>query len=625
MPAVTTPFKDDGAIDEKAFAANVERMIGEGATGIVAGGCTGEFWALSNAERKRLYDLPRSSWQDYDREKLSAGGMIISRNEKSVRLTPEAAAAIGLKVEEYSPFDVMTAILKSQVDLLWFGGIGTYIKAAGETNAEVGDRANDAIRVGAHQLRVKVIGEGANLGVTQAARIEFALSGGRVNSDAIDNSAGVDSSDHEVNIKILAADAIRLGNLKEEDRNSLLAEMTDDVAAHVLRHNYDQTAALTLAEATVKQDHEALERLMVHLEDRGVLNRELEVLPDPGDMKMRADQGQGLTRPELAVVLAWSKITLFDDLVASDLPDDPFFEDVLKAYFPSPIDAFGEAMDAHRLKREIIATVLANRSLDMGGPVTIFRMREMTDTTDMAAIVRGLEAARVVLDFDGFQREVDALDNVVHADVQTDLRLLAAQAMSAAAAWFVTSMPKGTLKDLVDATHAPLNEFKAALADIHTHFPAAQIERSTRTLMRRGAPEELARWASAMSLFAQGLVVVDLARSTGKTVPEAGECFFQIGEALRLDRLRVSALDGLAKSGFWDRVAGRRLIVELVQTQADAARDALAVGGAGPWLSHHQEGRRDMLATLAELGKEKAWSFAKFALAADAVRHFMKR
>ncbi|MGB2176767.1 MAG: NAD-glutamate dehydrogenase domain-containing protein [Hyphomonas sp.] len=199
-------------------------------------------------------------------------------------------------------------------------------------------------------------------GLTQAARIEFALAGGRINTDAIDNSAGVDSSDHEVNIKILAADAIRLGNLKEEDRNSLLAEMTDDVAAHVLRHNYDQTAALTLAEATVKQDHEALERLMVHLEDRGVLNRELEVLPDPGDMKMRADQGQGLTRPELAVVLAWSKITLFDDLVASDLPDDPFFEDVLKAYFPSPIDAFGEAMDAHRLKREIIATVLANRS-----------------------------------------------------------------------------------------------------------------------------------------------------------------------------------------------------------------------------------------------------------------------
>jgi len=577
------------------------------------------------AERQRLFDLPQSSWEDYDTSLISKGGGVFARSAKSIELTDEIKALTGLNADTVTPDQLINALLKSQADLLWFGGIGTYVKADTETNAEVGDRANDAIRVGAHQLRVKVIGEGANLGVTQAARIEFALSGGRVNSDAIDNSAGVDSSDHEVNIKILAAEAIRLGNLEEDKRNALLADMTDDVAAHVLRHNYDQTAALTLAEATAKQDHEALERLMVHLESRGVLDRALEGLPDTGDMKVRADHGQSLSRPELAVLLAWSKITLFDDLVASDLPDDPYFEDVLRAYFPSPIDSYHEAMDNHRLKREIIATVLANRSLDMGGTIPVFRLREMTDTTDMAAIVRGLEAARVVLDFEGFQREVDALDNVVHADVQTDLRLLAAQAMSAAAAWFVTSMPKGTLQELVDATHAPLNEFKASLADIHTQFPAAQIERSTRTLMRRGAPEELARWASAMSLFAQGLVVVDLARETGEKVPVAGECFFQIGEALRLDRLRVTALDGLSKAGFWDRVAGRRLIVELVQTQADAARDALAAGGAAAWLSKHQDGRRDLLATLTELGREKAWSFAKFALAADAVRHFMKR
>ncbi len=577
------------------------------------------------AERQRLFDLPQSSWADYDTSLISKGGGVFARSAKSIELSDEIKALTGLNAEAVTPDQLIHALLKAQADLLWFGGIGTYVNADGETNAEVGDRANDAIRVGAHQLRVKVVGEGANLGVTQAARVEFALSGGRINTDAIDNSAGVDSSDHEVNIKILAADAIRLGNLKAADRNTLLAEMTDDVAAHVLRHNYDQTAALTLAEATAKQDHEALERLMVHLEDRGVLNRALEGLPDAGHMKVREDQGQGLTRPELAVLLAWSKITLFDDLVASDLPDDPYFERVLKDYFPSPIDTYDEAMDAHRLKREIIATVLANRSLDMGGVTPVFRLREMTDTTDAAALVRGLEAARVVLDFDGFQREVDALDNVVHADVQTDLRLLAAQAMSGAAAWFVTAMPKGTLTELIEATQGPLNEYKAALAGIHTHFPASQIERSTRSLIRRGAPEELARWASAMGLFAQGLVVVDLARSTGQNVTVAGECFFQIGEALRLDRLRVSAMDGLAKAGFWDRVAGRRLIVELVQTQADAARDALAIGGAGPWLARHQDGRRDLLATLSELGKEKAWSFAKFALAADAVRHFMKR
>ena len=252
-------------------------------------------------------------------------------------------------------------------------------------------------------------------------------------------------------------------------------------------------------------------------------------------------------------------------------------------------------------------------------------LRGVANGHDAAALVRGLEAARVVLDFDGFQREVDALDNVVHADVQTDLRLLAAQALSAAGAWFVTSMPKGTLADIVSATHEPLNEFKASLAGIHAPHDAAQIERSTRALVKRGAPEELARWASAMSLFAQGLVVVDLAAQTKQNVTVAGECFFQIGDALRLDRLRASAREGLAKAGFWDRVAGRRLIVELVQTQADAAKDALAIGGAAPWLAKHQDGRRELLNTLAELGKEKSWSFAKFALAADAVRHFMKR
>jgi len=581
--------------------------------------------AKNLAERQRMFELPQSTWADYDTSLISKGGGVFARAAKSIGLSSEIKALTGLSKDAVTPDELIHALLKAQADLLWFGGIGTYVKADSESHADVGDRSNDAIRVNAREVRAKVIGEGANLGLTQAARIEFALAGGRVNTDAIDNSAGVDSSDHEVNIKILAADAIRTGRLKAEDRNALLAEMTDDVAAHVLRHNYDQTAALTLAEATALDDHAALERLMVYLEERGVLNRALEGLPDTGHMKVRAEQGQGLTRPELAVLLAWSKITLFDDLVASGLPDDPYFFSVLKGYFPSPIDGFEAAMEDHRLKREIIATVIANRTLDMGGPVPMMRLREMTDTSDAAALVRGLEAARVVLDFDGFQREVDALDNVVHADVQTDLRLLAAQALSAAGAWFVTSMPKGKLEEIVSATHEPLNEFKASLAGIHAPHDASQIERSTRGLVKRGAPEELARWASAMSLFAQGLVVVDLAAQTKQNVTVAGECFFQVGDALRLDRLRASAREGLAKAGFWDRVAGRRLIVELVQAQADAAKDALAIGGAAPWLAKHQDGRRELLNTLAELGKEKSWSFAKFALAADAVRHFMKR
>ena len=576
------------------------------------------------AERQRMFDLPQSSWADYNTELISKGGGVFERSAKSIRLSDEIKALTGLSKDAVTPDELIHALLKAPAELLWFGGIGTYVKAGSESNADVGDRANDAIRVNTNQLRVKVIGEGANLGLTQAARIEFALSGGRVNTDAIDNSAGVDSSDHEVNIKILAAEAIRLGGLKPENRDKLLAGMTDEVAAHVLRHNYDQTAALTLAEATAVADHSALERMMVYLEGRGVLNRALEGLPDTGHMKVRAEHGQGLTRPELAVIQAWSKIVLFDDLVASDLPDDPYFTSVLKSYFPSPIDKFDEAMANHRLKREIIATVIANRTFDMGGPIPLLRLREVSGGDDVE-IVRGLEAARTVLDFDNFQWEVDALDNKVDADVQTELRLEAAQALIEAGAWFVLSMPTGSLGELEAATHGPLNEFKAALAGIHAPFAAAHVERSTRALVKRGAPEELARWATAMSYFAQGLVVVELAQKTEQKVAVAGECFYQIGDALRLDRLRASASEGLEKADFWDRVASRRLISELVQWQADAARDALGMGGAEAWLAKHQEGRRELLGTLGELAKEQAWSFAKFALAADAVRYFMKR
>ncbi len=576
------------------------------------------------AERQRMFDLPQSTWTDYDRSLISAGGGIFERSAKSVPLSAEIKALTGLASDTATPDELIHALLKTQADLLWFGGIGTYVKASAETHADVGDRANDPIRVNARELRAKVVGEGANLGLTQAARIEFALAGGRINTDAIDNSAGVDSSDHEVNIKILAAEAIREGKLKADARNDLLAGMTSDVAAHVLRHNYDQTAALSLAQATAAADHEALERLMVSLEERGVLNRAIEGLPDTGDMRVRAEQGQWLTRPELAVLLAWSKITLFDDLVASALPDDPHLASVLKAYFPSPIDGFGEAMQNHRLKREIIATVIANRTIDMAGPVALLRLRELTGADNVAA-VRGLEAARTVLDFDHFRNEVDALDTKADASLQADLRLEAAHAMAEAAGWFIQFRPDGDIADVAGDVLVPLNTFKAALASIHSPFPAARIERAARAFIKRGAPDSLAHWAAAMQQFAQGLVVVDLAAQADAGVAEAGECFYLIGDALRLDRLRESAREGLAGAGYWDRVAGRRLIAELVRLQTGAAAEALSQGGADAWLDGRDEERRTLLTSLGALTREKSWTFAKFALSADAVRRFLSR
>lgn len=575
------------------------------------------------AERQRLFDKPQSSWADYNKGILSEGGGIFDRSAKSITLNDQIKALTGLSKDAVTPDELIHALLKTPADLLWFGGIGTYVKAAHESHAMAGDRANDAIRVNADDLKVKVIGEGANLGVTQAGRIEFALRGGHINTDAIDNSAGVDSSDHEVNIKILAAEAIREGDLQAEQRNELLADMTDEVAALVLRHNYTQTFALTLAEATAKEDHDALERLMEYLEDRGVLNRALETLPETGEMKVRAEREQPLTRPELAVLLAWSKITLFDDIVASDIPDDPYFNDLLTNYFPSPINTYTKAMSNHRLKREIIATIIANRMLDMAGPVALLRLREVTGS-DNAQVARGLEAARAVLNFDGFQREVDQLDNIVPADVQTDLRLHAASAMVDAALWFIETHPDLRVGEAVQRTEAPLNEFKAALSHIHSPFPAARIEREARGLMKRGVSEELSRWASAMGQFAQGLLVVDLAGKMQVDVPEAGKAFYLVGDQLRIDRLRAMARDNLLHADYWDRVAGRRLLNELVRMQADATEKALSENGAQAWLDERDGARRALLEELHTLGKDRNWAFARFVLAVDALRQFMR-
>ena len=325
--------------------------------------------AVSFAERKRMFDLPRSSWQDYDKSKLSAGGIIVSRAQKSVVLPAAAAIAIGLDKTLATPAEIINAILKAPADLLWFGGIGTYVRASGETNQEVGDRANDAIRVTAAELRVKVIGEGANLGVTQRARIEFNLLGGACNSDAIDNSGGVNSSDVEVNIKIALASAMRRGSLTRPARNKLLAEMTGEVGDLVLANNYQQTLALSLARKRATGDLPHHSRFMDALEARGLLDRAVETLPSPLALAERHVRGEPLTRAELGVLLAYAKIVLFSDILASNVPDDPHFERDLLDYFPDQMaKKYGAEIAGHRLRREIIARVLANDVINRGGP-----------------------------------------------------------------------------------------------------------------------------------------------------------------------------------------------------------------------------------------------------------------
>ena len=328
----------------------------------------------SFAERQRLFDLPRSSWQDFDKTIISKGGGVYPRTAKDIKLSPEAQKLFGVG-EHVTPQELIRAILKAPVDLIFFGGIGTYIRAADETDDTVGDRANDAIRIAAKDLRCKVIGEGANLGMTQRGRIEAALGGVRLNTDAIDNSAGVNTSDMEVNIKIALSIPVRDGRLTMDARNILLHEMTDEVADLVLRNNYLQPLALSLSERRGLEDFGFLQRLIQTLETRGLLDRAVEFLPDDMQLTERRRRSQPFTRPELAVLLAYAKLTLNDDLLESAVPDEPYLARELSRYFPKPIaERYPDALEHHRLRREIIATQLANSMINRGGPSLIVRI-----------------------------------------------------------------------------------------------------------------------------------------------------------------------------------------------------------------------------------------------------------
>src|SRR6185312_14900730 len=324
--------------------------------------------ATSWAERARMFALPRSSWDDYDRKLISKGGGVFARTLKSIPLTAQIKAMLDVQVDSLSPADLIHAILKARAELLYLGGIGTYVKAKAEANIDVGDKANDGVRINGAELREKVVGEGANLGFTQAGRIEYAMAGGRIDTDAIDNSAGVDTSDHEVNIKILTGMLERTDELTRKRRDTLLQSMTDDVASHVLAHNYDQTLALSLMEMDAPGELIPYAQFMAELEAKGRLDRAVEGLPDGNQIAERAQAGRGLTRPEHAVLLAYGKLELKREIVASDAPDDPFFERLLVDYFPKPLRKWAEPMRRHRLRRDIIATVVANDIINRCGP-----------------------------------------------------------------------------------------------------------------------------------------------------------------------------------------------------------------------------------------------------------------
>ncbi|TPP07181.1 NAD-glutamate dehydrogenase [Rhizobium glycinendophyticum] len=527
--------------------------------------------AISFAERRRMFALPRSSWQDYDRAALSAGAMIISRSEKSVTLTPEAAEAIGLTTQTVTPFDIMTAILQAPVDLLWFGGIGTYIKGPTETDAEVGDRANDAIRVNADEVRAKVIGEGANLGVTQKGRIAYALNGGRCNSDAIDNSAGVNSSDVEVNIKIALSPAMQDGRLPREKRNILLAAMTDEVGHLVLRNNYLQSLAISLTEAKEAGNREQLSRLMDYLEGQGRLNRKVETLPDGAAVAERYVSGKALTRPEIGVLLSYAKIALFDQLIESDLPDDPYCEATLFNYFPAEMrERFAGDIANHRLRREIIATVLANHAINRGGPAFIVSVGDATGGAP-DDVVKAALVTRDALGLSALWERLDALDAQMPGQTQNRLYSIVSEVYVAMTRLLIdTGLSKGTLGEAVAQLSAAVQTatpvFAAALpAVLRQHFNEQIAE-----LVEAGAPEAIATEVVNLQTLQLLPEVLQIAERTDADFAAAMQGFFAVSEAFRIGRIIENArrlqpsdhYDSLALTRSLDRIGqARRLIV----------------------------------------------------------------
>ena len=515
------------------------------------------------AERKRLFELPRSSWQDYDRSKLSAGGGIYSRSQKTITLSPEAAEAIGLGKTSGTPQEIMTAILKSKVDLLWFGGIGTYIRSSAETDAQVGDRANDAIRITGSEVGARVIGEGANLGVTQRGRIEYALSGGRGNTDAIDNSAGVNCSDVEVNIKIALAAAMRSGKLKRPARDKLLTSMTDDVSALVLRNNYLQPLALSLSERQGLAELPYQARFMAELEARKLLDRKVENLPSDAMLIERQKAGQPLTRPELAVLLAYAKLSLCDDLVASQLPDEPYFQSLLMGYFPKRmVKTYAEEISGHRLRREIVATLLANDVINRGGITVISRLADTTGKSP-ADIVRAYVAVRDGFDIDTIYDAIDALDNKVPGDVQNQFYHLVGEMLQATTAWVLRNdTTRANLTELVDTITRARAELEPRFDGLMPEYLKSALQTDKAAFVEMGAPEKLAQRLANLQLAGIMPDIALIAHLAGADRVVTAKTYFGVSEAFRIGRIEEAAraipvtdyYDGLALSRASDTI-----------------------------------------------------------------------
>ncbi|MFC3501009.1 NAD-glutamate dehydrogenase [Micromonospora krabiensis] len=531
--------------------------------------------ATSYAERKRLFDLPRSSWEDYNPELISAGGGVYSRTAKSIPVTPQVRAALGLDDagDQISPQELMRAILSAPVDLFWNGGIGTYVKASSQTNAEVGDKSNDAIRVDGKNLRCRVVGEGGNLGFTQLGRIEYALTSGRIYTDFIDNAAGVDTSDHEVNIKILLNSAVGDGELTTAERDELLAGMTDEVAELVLRDNYDQARAINNAQAQAASLLPVHRRMINELERSGALDRSLEALPPDEELAVRIESG--LTAPEFAVLLAYVKIVLERDILAEGLADEEWTTDVLVNYFPTPMrERFADRMSRHRLRRDIVTTVLVNEAINRGGISFVFRVVEET-AASAADVLRAYVVVREVFGLRELWDAVEALDNKVSPELQTSVYLDTRRLLDRAVRWLVTN--RRSPIDVPSEIRRLRDGVARLLPGLENLFYGSEREAITAhidSMTERGLPRELAEQATRL-MYSFGLLdVVETATSSGRDVGEVASVYFVLSDLFRVDSL-LSKISLLPREDRWQTLARMALRYDLYAALAALTAEVL--------------------------------------------------
>ncbi|WP_322978199.1 NAD-glutamate dehydrogenase [Pseudomonas sp. C11] len=579
--------------------------------------------AKSFIERKRLFELPRSSWADYDSKLISEGGGIFLRSAKSIAISPQMKARFDIAADKLAPTELLNALLKAPVDLLWNGGIGTYVKSSKESHADVGDKANDALRVDGCELRAKVVGEGGNLGMTQLGRVEFGLGGGASNTDFIDNAGGVDCSDHEVNIKILLGEIVAAGDMTEKQRNKLLAEMTDDVSELVLGNNYKQTQALSLAERRARERIGEYKRLMNALESAGKLDRALEFLPTDEALNERVSSGQGLTRPELSVLISYSKIDLKESLLKSQVPDDDYLAREMETAFPAILtEKFGDAMRRHRLKREIVSTQIANDLVNHMGITFVQRLKESTGMS--AANVAGAYViVRDLFRLPHWWAQIEALDYKVPAELQLQLMDELMRLGRRATRWFLRSR-RNELDAARDVAHfAPRIEALVGRLDELLEGPAReQWLARYQSYVEAGAPEELARVVAGTSHLYTLLPIIEAADVTGKDASEVATAYFAVGGALDLSWY-LQQITGLAVESNWQALAReafrddldwqQRAITVSVLQMADGPQEIEA--RLALWLEQHQRLVDRWKAMLTELRAATGSDYAMYAVA----------